>query len=160
MAYEEILSGKKILVVDDEQDVLDIVKEQLSSCILTTATDFKTAKEHLEKDEFDLAILDIMGVRGFDLLHHAREKNIRAVMLTAHSMNAESMQRSIDRGAISFLPKDEMYRLDELVAEIFGDLAQGKAHWPKLEKRLQSKLKKEWGELWSRMKLPRDLDID
>ena len=46
-----ILSGKKILVVDDEADVLETIKEQLSACDVTTASTFETAKEYLEKEK-------------------------------------------------------------------------------------------------------------
>lgn len=160
MPYDDILAGRKILAVDDEEDVLEIIEEQLEVCNLTTASSFEQAKQLLQTQTFDLAILDIMGVRGFDLLHLARANEIPAVMLTAHSMNAESMQRSVDGGALSFLPKDEIYRLEELVAEILGELGHGRSHWPKLEKRLGERLKKEWGDLWERIRFPRDLDID
>lgn len=160
MPYEDILSGKKVLAVDDEEDVLEIIEEQLDACDLTKANSFEAAKALLEKEKFDLAILDIMGVRGFDLLHCARQRGVPAVMLTAHSMNAESMQLSVDKGAVSFLPKEEIYRLEELIAEILSELCKGRPHWPKLEKRLGDKLKKEWGELWERIRFPRDLDID
>jgi two-component system response regulator CpxR len=160
MPYEDVLSGKKVLAVDDEDAVLDIIVEQLSACEVTTANSFEKAKQHLENENFDLAILDIMGVRGFDLLLLAKKEGVRAVMLTAHSMNAESMQESADKGAVSFLPKEELFRLEELIAEIFGDLSEGRPHWPKLEKRLGDRLKREWGELWERIKFPRDLDMD
>ncbi len=160
MTYEEILTGKKILVVDDEEDVLETVSEQLAACELTTANTLESAKQYLDEETFDLAILDIMGVRGFDLLVHAKKKGIPAVMLTAHAMNPESMQESADKGAVSFLPKEEIFHLDELIAEIFGELSHGRPHWPKLEDRLSARLKKEWGELWDRIKFPRDLDID
>jgi len=156
----EILRGKKILVVDDEEDVLQAIKEQLSDCNVTKANNFEDAKEYLEKEKFDLAILDIMGVKGFDLLHYAKKNMIRAIMLTAHAMNAESMQISADRGAVSFLPKDEISKLEDLIAEIFGELNKGRTHWPKLEEKMGARFKKEWGEMWDRIKFPRDLDID
>lgn len=154
----ETLKGKRILVVDDEADVLEAIQEELDDCDITAADNFETARELLQNETFDLAILDIMGVRGFDLLHYARKNKIRAVMLTSRAMNAESMQESIDKGAVSFLPKDEMFRLGELVAEIFGELAQGRPHWHKLKKRMEPRLRKEWGELWSRIRFPRELD--
>jgi len=39
MAASDILSGKRILAVDDEFDVFDIVKDELESCSVVTATD-------------------------------------------------------------------------------------------------------------------------
>lgn len=158
MTDQETLRGKKILVVDDEVDVLETIREELDECDVTTADNFETAREYLKTETFDLAILDIMGVRGFDLLHYARKNKVRAVMLTSHAMNAESMLESINKGAVSFLPKDDISRLGELVSEIFGELVQGRPHWQKLKKRMEPRLNKEWGELWSRIKFPRELD--
>ncbi len=159
MAGLEIINGKRILAVDDEKDVLDIIQEQLETARLTTATDFQTAKEHLEKERFDLVILDIMGVRGFELLGLTTANKTPAVMLTAHALTPESFQKSIDMGAISFLPKDELSRLNELVAEILGELQEKRMHWPKLAERLGPKFKELWGELWHEIKFPPETKI-
>jgi len=154
-----ILEGKRILAVDDERDVLDVIREQLESSRLVTALDFGAAREHLEKEAFDLVILDIMGVKGFDLLELAREKRLPAVMLTAHALTPESLQRAIDKGAVSFLPKEEIERLTELVAEIFEGLREQKTHWPKLVERLGPRFKELWGEMWHQIEFPRDSRI-
>jgi DNA-binding response OmpR family regulator len=160
MSEADILSGKKILAVDDEEDVLETITDQLGACEITTADNFETAKDLLKKEKFDLAILDIMGVKGFDLLHYAKESKVPAVMLTARAMNAESMQKSVEKGAVSFLPKDELYNLEQLVAEIFGEMKRGRTHWKRLEERMGTRLKEEWGKLWENIKFPRDLDTD
>jgi CheY-like chemotaxis protein len=159
MAEQDILRGKRILAVDDEKDVLDLIQEQLVSCEVTTATDFVTAKESMEKKDFDLVILDIMGVSGFDLLDIARQKKLPAVMLTAHAMTPESLQSAIDKGAVSFLPKEELSRLTELIAEILGELALQRMHWPKLRERLGHKFGDLWGDLWKEIKFPADSQI-
>ncbi len=159
MAGREILYGKRILAVDDEKDVLDLVKEQLDAAEVTTASDFLTAKEYIEKKDLDLIILDIMGVSGFDLLDIATAKKIPAVMLTAHAMSPESLQKSIDKGAVSFLPKEELSRLEELVIEILGEVQLQRTHWPKLQERLGHKFSSLWGELWHEIKFPSDPGI-
>jgi len=159
MTEHDILAGKKILAVDDEEDVLEVIQEQLSTCELSTAHDYNGARELLETGMFDLAVLDIMGVRGFDLLDIATRKKIPAVILTAHSMTPESLQRAIDKGAVSFLPKDELFRLSELFAEILGEVQEGRTHWAKLESRLGHRFKKLWGEMWEEIKFPRDSKI-
>ena len=91
MAENDILKGKKILAVDDEQDILDTLVEILNECNVVTATSFESAKEFLETEIYDAAILDIMGVRGFDLLEIATEKKIPALMLTAHGLNPDNL---------------------------------------------------------------------
>ena len=53
MVSNEILKGKKILAVDDEQDILDTLEEILTECNVQTATSFESAKELLETEAYD-----------------------------------------------------------------------------------------------------------
>ncbi len=154
MSELNLLSGKRILAVDDEKDVLEVIREELELCQVTTAEDFDTAKKLLETQSYDLIILDIMGVRGFDLLDIARVKRLPAVMLTAHAMTPESLQKSIDQGAVSFLPKEELSRLRELIAEIIEHVNAGKTHWQRLIERLGPRFKEMWGQVWEDIKFP------
>ena len=64
MRPEKIIEGKYVLIVDDEQDVLDTLVELLDMCKLDTASSFTEAKRLLEENQYDIAILDIMGVSG------------------------------------------------------------------------------------------------
>ena len=43
MVASDYLKGKKILIVDDEPDILETLKEMLDMCIVDSATDFETA---------------------------------------------------------------------------------------------------------------------
>lgn len=124
MASEEILKGKKILAVDDEPDILETLQEILEDCDVEEATSFDSAKELLVSKVYDAAILDIMGVRGFDLLEIAIEKKIPALMLTAHGLNPDNLVGSIKLGAKSYIPKDKLHEIDIYLKEIF--LAQEK----------------------------------
>ena len=119
MASDDILAGKKILIVDDEPDVLESIEEILEECDVETASSFESAKELLEKKDFDAAILDIMGVKGFDLLEIATEKKIPALMLTAHGLNPDNLVGSIKLGAKSYVPKEKMSEIDIYLKEIF-----------------------------------------
>lgn len=159
MTDHDILSGKKILAVDDEEDILEVIQEQLTTCEVTTARDYGGARDLLQTGTYDLAVLDIMGVRGFDLLELATRRKLPAVILTAHSMTPESLQKAIDKGAVSFLPKDELARLSELIAEILGEVEKGRTHWAKLESRLGHRFKQLWGEMWEQIRFPRDPNI-
>jgi CheY-like chemotaxis protein len=107
-----ILDQKKILAVDDEPDVLAVLKEEIeshcSACTLDTAANYDEAVKTLESKQYDLVILDIMGVRGFDLLEIAVKKNLKAVMLTAHALSPENLKRSYDMGARAYLPKQKL----------------------------------------------------
>jgi len=46
------------------------------------ASPSRRPRNKLKPQHFDLAILDIMGVDGFNLLKLSRDKNIKAIILT------------------------------------------------------------------------------
>ncbi|MBW2412239.1 MAG: response regulator, partial [Deltaproteobacteria bacterium] len=73
MADKDLLEGKRILLVDDEPDVLDTLEDLLPMCETVTASNFDEAKELLETQYFDMTVLDIMGVEGFKLLEIANQ---------------------------------------------------------------------------------------
>ena len=125
MTSDDILKGKKILIVDDEIDVLESLEDLLDECELETASSYESAKELLESKTYDAAILDIMGVRGFDLLEIATEKKIPALMLTAHGLNPDNLVGSIKLGAKSYIPKEKMSEIDIYLKEIFTAREKG-----------------------------------
>ena len=80
---EKELKGRKILIVDDEPDVLETLEELLSMCEIVKASTFEEGKKQLESQIYDFAILDIMGVNGYALLEIATERNHRGQNVTA-----------------------------------------------------------------------------
>ena len=115
------LRGKRLLIVDDEPDILETLIELLDTCIVDTAPSYETALAFLEKNAYDAAIFDIMGVKGLDLLKAAVIRGIPVLMLTAHALNPDALVQSIRDGARAYLPKDETadiqtYLLDLLEA--------------------------------------------
>ncbi|MBU0733991.1 MAG: response regulator [Proteobacteria bacterium] len=115
----DILEGKNILLVDDEPEILDTLAEILDECDIETASTFESAKNLLESKVYDAAVLDIMGVRGFDLLEIATRKKIPALMLTAHGLSPENLSGSIKLGAKSYIPKGKMSDIDIFLKEMF-----------------------------------------
>ncbi len=123
------LDGKRVLIVDDEQDILDTLKELLTMCEIETASNYSEAKEKLETQYFDIAILDIMGVDGYKLLDIARERDLIAVMLTAHALSTEDTIKSFKQGAASYIPKEEMTNITTYLNDILEAKEQGKNFW-------------------------------
>jgi DNA-binding response OmpR family regulator len=149
MSAKSLLDGKRVLIVDDEPDVLATLTELLSMCQLKKATTFQKAKTLLENETFDIAILDIMGVDGYRLLELANEKNVTAVMLTAHAMTPDNLVKSIREGAASFVPKDEMTNIAAFLNDILAAQKKGESPWASWQKRLPSSyFERKFGAAW------------
>jgi DNA-binding NtrC family response regulator len=146
MTSENPLSKKVILAVDDEPDVLETVGEVLDMCLLHKATSYETALEYLVSYRYDIVILDIMGVRGFELLRESVSRGFPTVMLTAHALSPESLKKSIKLGAVSFLPKEKISELRSFLEDVV--LGEGKPVWQKLFDKLGSHFNKLFGPDW------------
>ncbi len=118
MPVDEILRGKRVLIVDDEPDVLETIEELLSQCLIDKAPSFETGRKFLNKNPYDVAIFDIMGVRGYELLRMAAEKGIPAIMLTAHALSPANLVKSIKEGAHCYVPKDKLPEIAFFVKDI------------------------------------------
>ena len=136
MKPEKVIAGKYVLVVDDEQDVLDTLVELLDMARLDTASSFSEAKKLLEKNEYDIAVLDIMGVDGYELLKIAKKHSIPAVMLTAHALSSDNLKRSAEEGAAYYAPKDKISDIAIFLADVFEAIDAGKSPWRKMLDRL------------------------
>ena len=149
MAEHKLLDGKRVLAVDDEQDVLDTLVDLLPMCEMVTAPSFEEARELLESQPFDLVILDIMGVDGYGLLEIATRKNIPAVMLTAHAWSPDNLVRSIKEGAVSYLPKEELTNITDYLADVLIAKKEGRNPWDSWNERLPtSYFERRWSADW------------
>ena len=118
ISKESILKGKIVLAVDDEQDTIDTIEEVLDMCIVDKAYNYKEASQFLLSYTYDFVVLDIMGVNGFELLKIATARGFPTIILTAHAVTLDAQKKSIQLGAISFLPKEKMHELGELLEDI------------------------------------------
>jgi len=149
---ESILDGKKILAVDDEADLLAVLGEEIfeasPGCQFDKATNFEKAYEMLERGpyDYDVVILDIMGVQGFDLLKLAVSRNFRVAMLTAHALSPEALKQSLEMGARAYLPKEKLGEIVPfLEVVLLYDYLPG---WKRLLKKLEDFFNARWGERW------------
>ncbi len=138
MDPDKFLKGKKVLIVDDETDVLEQLVELLDMCRIDTATSFEEGKRLLESESYDIAVLDIMGVKGFELLSIANKQNIPALMLTAHGLSEENLKRSAKEGAHYYAPKDEIDKIDLFIADVLEAIEKKKSPWERWFERLGS----------------------
>jgi len=147
---ESVLRGKRLLIVDDEPDVLVVLNDEILSacpdCQVDSAKDYEKGSEFLRSNDYDLVVLDIMGVRGFDLLEMAISRKFRVAMLTAHAMNAETLKKSYDLGARTFLPKEKLGEIIPFLEDTFKyDYQSG---WRHLLDKLGDFFDKRFDENW------------
>ncbi len=149
MSISEILQDKMILAVDDEEDVLDVIREDLShaaNITLHSATTFEKAQDCLISYTYDLVILDIMGVRGFDLLEIANKMGFPVVMLTARAFTPDALKKSIQLGARAYLPKENLGSLVPFLEDVLKLSYQ--SAWKKAFDHVGILFNKKFGSDW------------
>jgi len=147
---KSLLEGKKILAVDDEPDVLVVLEEEIKeacpNCTFEKAVTYEEAMEKLEKNIYDIVILDIMGVRGFDLLEYSVKKGLKVVMLTAQALNADALQKSYQMKAHGYLPKDKLGEIVPFLEDVLQyDFSTG---WKRLLSKLEDFFDKTFDPSW------------
>jgi len=109
----------RILVVDDEQSIADMVKLCLSkngySC--EAVNDGMTATEKIENNRYDLILLDIMlpDIDGYDLIEYIKQFDIPVIFVTAKTSVPDRV-KGLKLGAEDYISKP--FDLEELLARI------------------------------------------
>ena len=117
------LKGKKILAVDDEEDILNTLVEALEEAHVDRAADYQTALKLIEREQLRPGHPGHHGGIRSQAVEKTVEKSIPTVMLTAHALSAETLLASIRKGAIFYLPKEKLAEIDtdpEPTARIHG----------------------------------------
>jgi two-component system, OmpR family, alkaline phosphatase synthesis response regulator PhoP len=117
------IEKSKILVVDDERDIVDLVAHNLEreGFAVLRAYDGEEAMELIEREKPRLAILDIMlpGMNGLDLCRILRRKTrteaLPIIMLTAKGDELDKVL-GLESGADDYVTKP--FRVRELVARV------------------------------------------
>ncbi len=118
------MTGTKVLVVDDEPTVREVVVGYLrrDGHDVAEAADGGTALELLDADPPDLVVLDMMlpGVNGLDVLRRVRAvSDIPVIMLTARTEETDRVS-GLELGADDYVTKPFSPR--ELAARVNGVL--------------------------------------
>jgi len=115
----------RILIVEDDKGIRDLLGDRLRSYDLTLAACQSDAYEQLQSTAFDLVLLDLRLPRtpldmkasnqvGIDILGEIRKRRLvkrgsamllPVVMMTAHGSERLSAQLLIDKGANDYIPK-------------------------------------------------------
>ena len=118
-----MVPGKKILVVDDEQQLALAVKIRLQSSgyEVVTASDGKKGLELIEREQPDLVILDVLMpvMDGYEVYHLLREnpvtKEIPVIIVTAKG-ERKDRQLGLEGPTYNYLTKP--FQIEELLAKV------------------------------------------
>lgn len=120
---------KKILIVEDDEAISNLIKVNLTAegyrC--TCAYDGKTAADFIEKEDFDLILLDIMlpEINGYELLEYIKPLKVPVIFLTAKTEVADRI-KGLKLGADDYISKP--FQVGELIARVEAVLRRyGKA---------------------------------
>ena len=124
--------SEKILIVDDEHDIADLLEVYLKNENYTIYKYYsaKEALEFIKEEEVDLAILDIMlpNINGFTLCQKIREKHIYPIiMLTAKDEETDKIT-GLTLGADDYVTKP--FRPLELIARVKAQLRRYNKYTP------------------------------
>lgn len=104
------MSTPRILVVDDDQALCDVVEKLLSNkgYVVHTSTDSAVALEMISQNHYDLLVLDYLmpGMNGVEIFRQARQvqPEVSGIFLTAHT-TINTVFPAIDAGVERVLAK-------------------------------------------------------
>lgn len=126
-----ILPKVKILIVDDEKNIREVIKEYatLENYEVMEADNGSKALELLNNNKFDLMILDIMMpiMDGFTLLNSIpKEKKIPTIILSARDDEIDKLE-GFDKGIDDYLckpfsPRELMARVKAIIKRTKGEV--------------------------------------
>ena len=109
----------KILIIDDEESIASMIKLCLSKngYLCDTAYSGNEASDLIEKNHYDLALLDIMlpDINGFELISYIHEFNIPVIYVSAKVTVSDKI-KGLKLGAEDYITKP--FDLDELLARV------------------------------------------
>lgn len=142
--------SKKILVVDDEPEIVEALTEHLTDegfCVVTAASGEEAIKR-FKGDSFSLMITDMVmpGLSGLDLLKYVKgqDDDIEVIMLTAYGTLDNAIETLGKNGAFAYLRKP-LEDLEDISVTVKNALAKRQLRLDK--KRLSAELLKANSEL-------------
>ncbi|WP_394404700.1 response regulator transcription factor [Streptococcus sp. 20-1249] len=105
-----ILTNRKILIVDDTLEILDMIKESLTIAgfeNILTAKNQTEALALLDSEQIELAVLDIMlpDGSGFEILRYIRQTSQLPVLFLSAISDIEKQYQGFELGADDYLVK-------------------------------------------------------
>jgi excisionase family DNA binding protein len=127
--HRKVGERPRVLVVDDEQAVRDLMSKYLATADydVDTVQDGPTALERLRSNEYDLMITDLKmpGMDGLSVIRETRRQfaDLPIIIITAYSTEASAIE-AINLGVSGYLTKPfRMERVLAVAARALGEPA-------------------------------------
>lgn len=127
---------ERILAVDDDASILELVSDVLTErdMEVRTASSGEEALELLEREPFDLILLDIMlgGVSGLEVCRRVRDRVSCPILFLSAKDDVKDIVKGLGLGADDYMTKP--FALEELVARVQAHLrARARSQAPQRE---------------------------
>jgi len=110
---------QRILIVEDEEAIANLIKFNLTAegYCCTCAYDGKAGADYIEKEAFDLILLDIMlpEINGYELLEYVKPLGTPVIFLTAKG-GVDDRIKGLKLGADDYIVKP--FQIGELIARV------------------------------------------
>lgn len=121
---------ERILVVDDEREIADLVATYLEAAGFEPVVcyDGQQAWEVIQSQKLDLAIIDVMlpGINGFELCERARRDHLYPIIMLTAKVGEEDRVAGLAAGADDYVTKPFLPL--ELVARVKAQLRRSKQY--------------------------------
>ncbi len=113
--------GLRVLVADDEEDILEVIQDRLEACgftVVTAATGVEAWRK-ISTEKFDGVFLDVKmpEMSGIEVLEEVRKKDARLpIIIITSSTSRDAAIGSLAKGANEFILKP--FEWEELKSKI------------------------------------------
>ncbi len=116
----------RVLVADDEEDILEVIQDRLESCgfKVTTAANGAEALRRITTEKFDGAFLDVKmpEMTGIEVLEEVRKRDQKLpIIIITSSTSREAAIGSLAKGANEFILKPfDWHELKEKIEKVLN----------------------------------------
>lgn len=122
----------RVLVVDDDVEILRLIRRvlEIEGCRVTTAETGEAAIKEMEREQFDLLVLDLMlpGVDGITVCKHVRDFSTLPIIVLTAKTSLEEKVKVLEACADDYVTKP--FSTQELVARVKAALRRSQMTFP------------------------------
>lgn len=104
-----VMKKTRILAVDDDPEILRLIRRilEIEGFQVTIANSSETALQEMKREQFDLALLDLMmpGIDGISLCRYIRGFSTLPIIFLTARVSDEDKVKGLDAGADDYITK-------------------------------------------------------